>query len=219
MLQYFVGKTKTKNVIDESYKIYQELFEKRFPNYFETNHSKAFAFVTTTKDKEILDAGMSKVNDLLSDNWGNFLRAFLSGDQGLNNVYRNTGNQLVSFQLWGDTTKLFNRANTGLGTIGTRIATGSGTTDATRQDVDIEIEKNKADTGDGGWNSGLGKIDIPMTATGVSNYSLTETALFGTWFASQANAIEQILLAHDNISPVSVLVGQTINVDYQLLLS
>jgi len=215
MLQDLIGYTKNTKIIDESYKIYLEEFEKKFPEYFSKYNSKAFALVTTTNKKEILDIGMSCIDDILNDNWGIFLKNFLSGNSG-NDTYKNTSGLSKLMLLWGTQNMLYNITNAGF-SVGTRIATGSGVTLATRQDFDIESEKNKEDTGNGGWNSGLGKIDIPMTATGVSAYSLTETCLFGTWNA--VGAENQFCLARDNITPVSVLIGQTINVDYQMLLS
>ena len=217
MLQEFIGLTKTKKVIDESYKIYLEQFQKRFPNYFETNHSKMFALVTTTKDSEIMDIGMSKVDDILNDNWGNFLQALLSGDTGEKNIYINTTGVTNSFKVWGtSTSRLFNV--TQLGAVGTRIATGTGGTTATRQDINIESSVNNVGTGIGGWNSGLGKVDIPMVVTATTNYSIIETALFSVWSIFTSTP-KTFLLSRDNISPVAVIIGQTINVDYQLLLS
>lgn len=217
MLQQLIGSTKNKKVIDESYKIYLEEFQKRFPNYFEKNYSKAFALVTVTKEKEILDIGMSKVDDILNDNWGNFMRMFLSGDSSQNAIYKDTTGNFAQLKIWGTpSSRLFNTTN--IGGVGTTIATGSGVTPATRQDFNIEIAKNSGSTGDGGWNSGLGKIDIPFVATATTAYSLTETCLFGSW-RTVADGIKGFVLSRDNISPVSVIIGQTINVDYQLLLS
>lgn len=217
MLQELIGSTKNNKIIDESYKIYLEKFQKRFPNYFEKNYSKAFALVTVTKEKEILDIGMSKVDDILNDNWGIFMQMFLAGDTGQLIQFKSTTGALAQLKLWGTpSSRLFNTIN--IGAVGTTIAVGSGVTPATRQDFNIENAKNSGATGDGGWNSGLGKIDIPFTVTATTAYSLTETCLFGSW-RTVADGIKGFLLSRDNISPVSVINGQTVNVDYQLLLS
>ena len=160
---------------------------------------------------------MSKVDDLLNNNWGFFLQQFLSGDSAVRSNYFNTVGSNRGLRIWGVQSHLFNQVDGGAE--GSRIATGSGVTPATRSDFNIETQENKASTGDGGWNSGLGKIDIPMVTTAVSNYSLTETALIGAWYSFTQLGIAELLLSRDNISPVSVLIGQTINVDYNLLLS
>jgi len=215
MLQDFIGQTKNKKVIDESHKIYLEQFQKRFPNYFDSNYSKAMSLVTITEEQEIKNIGMSKVDDILNDNYGKFLLAFLSGNSS--NVSLTTTSGSRDFRFWGSQTQLFNITNNGV--VGSRIAVGSGVTPATRQDTNIESEKNKESTGNGGWNSGLGKIDIPMlSAIATLAYDITETALFGAWIPT-AQVPHETMLSHDVFSPVSVIIGQTINVDYQLLMS
>jgi len=103
--------------------------------------------------------------------------------------------------------------------VGSQISVGTGITPATRQDVIIEAGQIVLISGNGGYNSGLGKIDIPASLISGSNFSLSETGLFGVWRVSGFQTLP-FLLSRDNIAPVvSVSIAQTINVDYQLLLS
>jgi len=210
-----IGDTKSKNVIDDCYKIYKENFQKQFPKYFETNHTKLCSLVTATDKDEIKSIGMSCINDLLTDNYGLWLNAIMGGI-GVNITLRETGNQFRTVRMWsgGDT---YNTTNQG--SVGTAIQVGTGTTPATRQDFIIENLALSLISGNGGYNSGLGKIDIPANNVATANFQLSETTLLGVWIAF-AIGVKSFLLARDNISPVvSVVVSNTVNVDYALILS
>jgi len=213
-----IGETKNQKLIDDCYKIYKENFRKEFPNYFESNHSKSLSIVTTTENFEIKSIGMSCLNDLLLDNWGNFLNGFMGGNSSAQSLKITTG-QTRAVGMWGTGQSNWNSVS--VGSTGSSISVGSGTTPAVRSDIVLETSVLGLSMGNGGWNSGLAKIDIPASNNSVSSFTLSETGLFGVWAHSTPPAsVGSFMLSHDNISPVvSVIVGQNVNVDYQLLLS
>jgi len=217
LIQQFLGETKSQKIIDDVFHIYKEDFAKQFPNYFENNHSKLFALVSSVKDGEIKSLGMSKVDDLLTDNWGNFLGALLNGNRfaPMNDV----GGSPRTPSIYSISDSLFNQ--TGNGAVGTSISVGNGSTPPTRADINIESSLQGIGCGDGGWNSGLGKIDIPASAVSSFTNSISEVCLFATWFQNTpAIGRFTFLLARDIISPVvAVNSGEVINVDYEMLLN
>jgi len=160
---------------------------------------------------------MSCINDILSDNFATFLGQLI-GQSGLNRM-NDVSNVNYGVPVWaGNNT--FNR-NSEQAT-GTLIKIGTGTSQATRQDFNIENEKMAVNTGVGGWNSGLGKTDIASSV--VSNFadSISETAIFAKWWQNLGgqSPVRTFLLSRDNISPVvSVIIGETINIDYALIWS
>jgi len=213
----FIGKTKTQKIIDQVEQNYKELFMKKYPNYFETNHSKMCSIVTALEKNEIKYIGMSKIDDLLSDNWGLFFSALFNPIGSLGGFFKDIGGaETFNFYTTTTASEVFNTTDVSIGSV---VRVGSGITPATRQDINIETLLQQLTSGNGGYNSGLGKIDIPATATATFTNSISETALFGQWRAVSAPA-RQYLISRDLISPVvPVSSGQTINVDYQLLLS
>jgi len=217
MLQELIGETKTPKLIDDCYKIYKENLYKKFPQYFEKQNTKMFSLVSITEKNEIKGIGMSKVDDLLLDNWGIFLNGFIGGT-GSDITLTRSGGATNQLRLWGAGGS-FNTTNAGA--LGSRIAVGTGVTPATRQDFNIEAGTLNLISGNGGYNSGLGKVDIPANLVSTSSFLLSETGLFGVWiFNPTSPLIDSFMLSRDNISPaVSVIIGQSINVDYQLLLS
>jgi hypothetical protein len=215
LLQEFRGKTKSQKLIDDCYKIYKENFTKEFPEYFTKTHSKACSIVTALKENEIKNIGISKVDDLLLDNWGNFFGALMGGASA--GMVSTLGSAETVHTFGSDIGRRFNIVN--IGALGTLVQVGTGTTPATRQDFKTETLVQTLTSGNGGWNSGLGKIDIPASGVSTSIFSISETTLQGQWVENFQN-VRNFLLARDNISPVvPVLIGQTINVDYQMLLS
>ncbi len=210
-----VGNTKNKKLIDDCYKIYKEKLFKQYPEYFETNHSKMVSLVTTTENFEIKSIGMSCLNDLLTDNWGKFLNGFMGGITSVN--LKIISGLDKDFLMWGSGSTWNNRQ---AGAVGSLIQVGSGTVTATRQDFALANFVASLSSGVGGWNSGLGKIDIPANAIATSSFTISETGLFGVWVHSPAPAVDNVLLSRDNISPVvNVISAQSINVDYQMLLN
>ena len=77
MLQEFIGKTKSQKLIDECHKIYKDNFQKEFPEYFEHNYTKVASVITILENNEIKQIGMSKINDLLTDNYGKWFGQFI----------------------------------------------------------------------------------------------------------------------------------------------
>ena len=218
MLLEKIGDTKNQKLIDDCYKIYKEKFIKQFPNYFDNNFTKACSLVSVTEKNEIKSIGMSCMNDLLLDNWGNFLNGFMGGS-GSAQQLRQTSGTFRTVGMWGGAQSLWN--STSVGGTGTSISVGDGITPATRQDFVLTSSRLGLGMGNGGYNSGLGKIDIPAQNISTISFSLSETGLFGVWAHSTPPAsVGSFMLSHDNISPVvSVIIGQTVSVDYSLILS
>jgi len=216
-----IGKTKTNNLLDEISKEYKENFVKSFPKYHEL--TKTFSIVSITEKEEIKQIGISCQNDLMTDMWGEMLQAILGGRNSTANTHKDTGGTLKGIFVYNNT-DFFNSVSSGA--TGTRISIGKGLTPATRQDFKLESafgvapENQFVNTLDGVYNSGLGKITIPMTsfASGGSG-AISETVLVGVWTASDPLVVN-FILSRDNISPVvNFITGQTINVDYIMLLS
>jgi len=212
-----IGQTKSQKLIDDCYKIYKENFDKEYPEFFDNTKTKMMSLVTVTEKNEIMGIGMSKLNDLLTDNWGNifgsivdcFSQGFaITDEQGLVR-----GGRVYGLQ----TACIF---TTNFGGVGSLIKVGTGITPPTRQDFELTTVEQTLTSGNGGWQSGLGKIDIPASGTAGSGFIISETGLFGAWANFNTNLVKNFLIAHDLISPtVSVIVGQSINVDYNMLLS
>lgn len=211
-----VGETKTQKLVDDCYKIYKEKLQNQFPDFLEKNHTKICSVVSVTEKDEVKGIGMSCLNDLLLDNYGKFFNSFMGGFGGSISM-QIIGNQNRTVIMWGSGA-CWNTTNAGA--IGSSIKVGTGTTPATRQDFKIEAGSVNLTSGNGGYNAGLGKVDIPANKVSTSSFSLAETGLHGVWTHSPAPQVDEFMISRDNISPVvSVIIGQTINVDYQLLLS
>lgn len=214
-----VGETYSNKLISQCQKIYLESFTKKFPDYFEKNHSKMSSLVTVTNpdSKEITGIGMSCIDDLLLNNWGLIFGAILSGQGGFFSMQNELGLSR-NITVWG-LAGAGSFAKTNFGAVGSRISVGTGVTPASRSNFKMETIIQNLNSGNGGWISGLGKVTIPAQVSAVSSFSISETGLFGVW-ADGNGQISTVMISHDNISPVvSVIIAQTINVDYQLLLS
>jgi len=211
MLQDLVGQTKSSKVLQECVDIYLEKFHKKFPNYFVTNLTKCISLVSITENNEIKKIGMSKVEDLLCDQFGIWFGALVFPTTPINLKDSSGVVQVVNTWTSGGTWN-------STGSIGTLIEVGKGATAPTRQDFVIENLLQVLTSGNGGYNSGLGTVDIPATILSNFTDTITETTWNGVWTSNAG--VKQFLLSHDLISPsLSVLSGQTINVDYKLLLS
>ncbi len=222
-----IGKTKTKNLIDDISKHYFEIQKKEFGS---NNISKALSIVSVSqpKETEILDIGMSCIQDILSDNWGEFLKGILTSNQTVS--LTDDAGTPRSVQLGGGVSgnlNPYNVNNNPAGQVGSICRIGKGTTPATRQDISIEtaftnggIEDGTISTGSGGFNVGLSQIDIPCVISPLAGSgAISETGLFTRWhYVGGANA--RFLITRDNISPVvNFIAGQAVNIDYKLLLS
>ena len=221
LLEY-IGETKTQKLQNEISQIYFEEFNKKYPN-FSYNH-KMNSLVTVTKNFEIKSIGMSCINDLITDTWANFLGALLAGDFAVlpnpPTISGSTSHTLNVYSSFSD--DKFNNLN--FGSVGTLIQIGEGVTPATRQDINIENpfgsspENTRLGTGVGGWNSGLGQIQIPVQMIAGSSGTISETCLYGKWRVTAGGGNETYLLSRDNISPVvNFIGGETINVDYSMV--
>jgi hypothetical protein len=210
-----IGQTKTDRLIRECENIYKENFAEKFPNYFENKNTlKSFSIVTITENKEVKSIGMSKVEDLLTDNFGKWFGAFIYPTSPITMEDDSSTNRTVTMWATGGT---WNSVNIG-GAVGTQVEVGTGTNVATRQDVALQNPQQILNSSDGGWNSSLGQVDIPATIPSTFSGNISEVGLFGVWAFS--GGVGRFLLSRDNISPVvSVIIGQSINVDYKLLLS
>jgi len=219
-----IGQTKTQKLLDDCSKEFREIFTKKFPEYNQALH--AHSIVSVTENDEIKKIGVSCMNDLLLDNFGKWLGMMLAGSPSNQTLFQTGG---VGFDVGVfHTTLNFNQFNVASNAVGTQIAIGQGLTTAQRTDVNIETffasapEAGNQSTGNGGWNSGLGKVDIPMVPIGAGGSGLiSETCYFAVWHLTNGTFnVSTFCLARDNIAPsVPFIIGQTINVDYALLLS
>lgn len=216
MIQHLIGQTKSQKLVDEAFGIYKELFQKYYPEYFQNNHSKCLSVVTVLENNQVMNIGMSKVDDLLNDNWGKFLASFIAQNSS-SVTLQDITNTSQTTQIYGFSNDKFN--NVASGNIGSIISVGSGITPATRTDTDIETLLQTLVSNNGGWNSSLGKIQAPAASVSTFTGTIVETVLISRW-ARSVGSTSDFLLSRDNISPgVPVSIGETINVDYNILLS
>ncbi len=194
---------------------YKKEFKDRFPNYFESNYTKALSIISISDKGKLVNQNISQVDDILLDNYGIFITAILAQQ---------------SFQLRDDsdvpinlstlsTTGGYNMEN-GQGGLGAFLRIGTGTTPATRQDFNIENQfgGDIPLSGTAGYNSGLAQISITGSQVAGSAGSITETGLFNRWRAT--NSIHNNhMISHDLLTPVAFIIGQTITVNYIILLS
>ena len=217
LLEY-IGETRTQKLQNEITKTYFENFHKQFPN-FAYNH-KMNSLVTVTKENEIKSIGMSCLNDLITDTWANFLGVLIAGGTAVLTISNIATHRLNVYSSFSN--DKFN--NFSFGSVGTLIQVGKGVTPATRQDFNIENafavspENSRIGTGVGGWNSGLGQVQVPMQLISSSSGAISETCLYGKWNVTSGGGNETYLLSRDNISPVvNFIGGESINVDYTMV--
>lgn len=163
-----------------------------------------------------------------NDNLGNLLAQLIRAPTSVTTdtpaIFRNTVGALISFRIVGsNNTTLFNDDVTVPTVTETRVQIGKGTTPPTRQDFNLENafpnspeSVLKGVTLPHGYVSGLGKITIAtlISPTGGAG-SITETALTQFWQNTGSNN-ERYLLFRDIISPVGFIIGQAINIDYEV---
>ena len=173
MLEDLIGQTKSSKVMQECLNIYKEDFNKKFPNYFQDNYTKMVSLVSATEENEIKSLGMSCIDDLLTDNWGKWFGALVFPTTPITLKNNVDVDAIVNMWSSGGT---YNSTN--LGSIGSQIDVGNGTTLPTRQDFAIESLLQVLTSGNGGYNSGLGQVDIPGTGTSTFSDDIAETALY-----------------------------------------
>lgn len=155
-----------------------------------------------------------------NDNLGKLIAGiFRSPSTGLTTINLiNTGGVSRGIRVYGnDNNIVFNLNKSGA------VQIGKGTTPPTRQDFNLENafpnspeSVLKGVTLPHGYVSGLGKITIAtlISPTGGAG-SITETALTQFWQNTGSNN-ERYLLFRDIISPVGFIIGQAINIDYEV---
>jgi len=98
LIDHLIGESNSQKVIDECLGIYREHFKKQYPNYFENNFTKSMAILTIQdpNSNEIKNISMSKINDLLLDNWGVFIGSLITNrdfslldESGVSKTYEN----------------------------------------------------------------------------------------------------------------------------------
>jgi len=218
-----IGKTETENLKSDIRNQYTENFHKRFPEWFEENKhmAKAFSLITVTKNKEIKSIGMSCIDDLLNDNFGQFLKGII-GLQSFTGVRLDS--TVNSFNTLSGNAG-YNMANIGIA-MGSYIQVGKGSATATRQDFNINDPFTTSPEsllggiiGFSGWNSGLGLISMIRSFSAGGSGSISESILVQSWRATDSNH-RQCVYSRDNISPVANFInGETVNVNYNLVLA
>lgn len=221
----YIGKTKSQTLIDEIQATYKENFIKKFPDYFEKSYIKSSSIISITqpKETEIKDIGMSCLNDLLVDNYGNMLSGLLGGQAPSVNM-KDTGGTDRAITIVGQQGTFTDTDPVGTATVGSKIQVGKGLTPVARTDFNIEtpftggIPSASVFTGQGGYNL-AGKVTVSAVLSPTSQSgSISEACLFN-WFNHVVTS-RFFMMAHDNISPaVGFIIGQAINVDYQIILS
>ena len=116
----YVGKTKTKNLIDEIQSAYFEIKKKSFPE--SVNPVSENTLISAINDGEIKSLGMSCLNDLLLDNFcnfwaGAFMRSTNKFMTSVNDVQRDMRFRGNSYTLQEDFVVIYtgNRVNKSLG--------------------------------------------------------------------------------------------------------
>jgi len=223
LLEDFKGKTKTQKLLDDIGKIYKENLRKEFPKYFEKESTKSYCIITTLENTEIKNIGMSKIDDLLLDNWGQIMGLmFLTTTQKAGIVKDIAGN-LENIRFWGNgnnqRTIYFAQAGA---TAGMLIKTGTSASTPQRSDFNLNALTQTMISSNGAYNSGLGKVTMPSSKVSTINETIAEAGLFQLGNLAFGNSVNQdtFMISHDLINPaVPVTIGQAINVDYQYILS
>jgi len=103
---------------------------------------------------------------------------------------------------------------------------GKGNSPPTREDFNIEvpftnggIEDNPVNSGTYGYDGITGKISIPtLISPTFGSGSITEVCHFCNAKQSPSGAVLLFLYIHDIIAPVNFINGESLNVDYEVLI-
>lgn len=158
---------------------------------------------------------------VLNDNFGIWLAGHFRALTTLVTLvfYVTEGGSSVRFSTYNIGT---NQNKYNITTTGAFSQLGKGTTPANRQDFKIEspflvpVESTKVKTFDGGYNSGLGFVQVPtlFSPTGDSG-ALTEVVLFMTFHKFDVATIDQkVLFTRDSVPVVNFISGKTINTEH-----
>ncbi len=213
-----IGKTKTKKLLDEITKEYYENKKKVFP--ISQNLLNPSCIVSVIKEKEIKGIGMSCINDLLLDNFGVWYSAIFSGNQ--TGEINNVGDVSEEFDWNGESTAYNNSVTPNV--IGSKVQVGQGLTPASIGDFTIETpfgvapESNRNNTGIGTYTVGLSQIFVPSAISPTTGSGdISEAGLAMRWRKPSTGLVTELLITHDNISPVvPFLAGNAINIDYTI---
>lgn len=183
------------------------------------------AFVTVRgPDGKVKAQGSSKPNNLILDNFGTWLAAFIQAITEATRTITLTddGGTSRTVYIYGETAYLFNYPD-GAVDIGTQLRVGSGSTAPARDDYAIETafatspESTYFDTGTGSYAAGAISLSGSITAGGSG--TIREVGLFGYWTAVAAGTRYRFMLFHDALSPaVSFSAGDIIGVSYSITL-
>jgi len=215
-----IGKTFTQKLQDEIGSNYFELQKKAFPK--QTFPIRALSLVTIQKDKEILKIGHSCVNDLIIKAFIQWFAVWFSNDPAFKSFQdANTTSDNYFIYHTGSNPTQFTNFFGGAKSVGTSISLGADSTTPTRNDNKLTDFKQSMNTGDGGYQSGLGRVQVSGIVNIIGTYDLSETSINGNWLAtSGGQAVHVLLLTHDIISPViPVTVVDQANVTYLWQLS
>jgi hypothetical protein len=216
-----IGKTKTKNLIED---IEKEYFERKYKSFGIKDNQETVtpvSVVSATVDDEIKQIGTSCINDLLLDNWGAYYQVIYGRYNGGATMV-NTGGSPLQYRA-SSTERIW---NSHLTPVGTQVQIGQGTTPAVISDFSIETPF-------------VGGIESIPRSTGLGFYTVaSSTANVSTHWSpmSQAGAISETtfqlnikrndasdtvtfqIISRDNISPVvNFNIGEQVNVDYSFL--
>lgn len=168
---------------------------------------------------EIKGIGASCVDDLILDNFGKLLAGLIrSPVTGASSItMTNESNLVKTINVWNTVAPAFNVVGNN---IGTYTKMGSGATAPARTDYKIETnlltapESGYQNTGNGGWNSALGKMTTANTIISGGSGTVKESGLVGI-YADNASVVTGFLLAHDAITPnVDFVIAQNLTCQY-----
>ncbi len=213
-----IGKTKTQKLIDEISSEYRELKLKAFPNPKYDIANMSIVTVNEPNETEIKSIGMSCVNDLLVENFLTWLHGILRGTGDFNMTNTGGGVNIVKFNALASNNWQFANAS---GSIGTRIQLGSGAGAPAFSDFSIQTvfpsspENAQIGTTAGVYFLGLATANCSAIFSPVTDSGTVRETAFILSCKDAGNAVRQMMLAHDSISPnVSFNAGQSVNVDY-----
>ena len=188
-------------------------------------HESVMCAVLEPKNRKIIDVGFNDPKDLILDNFGKWLAAFVrspiagSGKTVVLPDSSNTNRTLYIYDMDATTTHGFQYGAAGGSPTGTQVQVGSGSSDPARSDYAIQTafgaapENAAFDTGSGSYSSGYVSFSGAITAGGSG--TINETGFFGKWYLYNASYL--FMLFHDKLtSGVAFTAGQTLNVSYSI---
>jgi len=182
----------------------------------------------TNSDKEILQIGSSVPNDLILNNFGHLMNAWIGLPLFENGFVDTGGTVRDNVQVVTNSSSNSNAIDRGIDfaevpdkvtPVGTQFRLGQGISPPARTDFDIQTplgsapESSLQNTNIGAWNSGLGKAIINRTyPNAVGSGIISEIGTFVS--ISDKLSPRLCMITHDLISPsVSYNAGQIINVE------